>query len=407
MRVQLIPSEVGIIVIACCLTGILCSSNHYIDWSEASKQCKSKYDSELISEQYIATENLTEDIIQELGFNIAAWIDGKEQELGCRNDTGTCFKIKQMHTKNDRKMPRVCAIGDIDIGQEEVTYEKAKEICEPVKFKSSDAVNSKIAARVDDLYHKSTTFWLPNIELESNRDITCTYVVSRDNVTLETMHDNCTIPKMGVCINTSYIPDYQMTTILEITTMTTEVQEIPDTAHEEIPSAQPQIFTETGNWNQWDMKTLLPFAFSGFNLILFMTLMCVMLVLWKRVTSKWNLLAKTANPHTHHDAGRSQKKSKSKHKGFLRNKEYEGLPQDSSGNSTRVKMVPENDENPYSEISGKGVPCFGNETGAFDTPGYVDMRGMQSRGDPYSSFNIGKNSTRKINSRYVMHGDIV
>lgn len=68
--------------------GILCSSNHYIDWSEASKQCKSKYDSELISEQYIATENLTEDIIQELGFNIAAWIDGKEQELGCRNGNG-------------------------------------------------------------------------------------------------------------------------------------------------------------------------------------------------------------------------------------------------------------------------------------------------------------------------------
>lgn len=31
----------------------------------------------------------------------------------------------------------------------------------------------------------------------------CTYVVSRDNETLESRQDDCSIPKMGVCINTS------------------------------------------------------------------------------------------------------------------------------------------------------------------------------------------------------------
>lgn len=66
-----------------------------------------------------------------------------------------------------------------------MTYEKAKEICEPVKFKSSDAVNSKIAARVDDLYHKSTTFWLPNIELESNRGKVNTRKINSWNSYLE------------------------------------------------------------------------------------------------------------------------------------------------------------------------------------------------------------------------------
>jgi hypothetical protein len=64
--------------------------------------------------------------------------------------------------------PLTVAIGHIEIGQEEVTHEKALEVCGSGKFKSSGPINNKIAQRVDEFFHKSTTFWLPNIELDNS-----------------------------------------------------------------------------------------------------------------------------------------------------------------------------------------------------------------------------------------------
>ena len=64
-------------------TDVLSSSEFYIDWKEASRQCKTKYDSELITFDYIKTENLSSEIISDLGNNISAWIDGKVRLLGC------------------------------------------------------------------------------------------------------------------------------------------------------------------------------------------------------------------------------------------------------------------------------------------------------------------------------------
>lgn len=69
-------------------TDVLSSSEFYIDWKEASRQCKTKYDSELITFDYIKTENLSSEIISDLGNNISAWIDGKVRLLGCTDGEG-------------------------------------------------------------------------------------------------------------------------------------------------------------------------------------------------------------------------------------------------------------------------------------------------------------------------------
>lgn len=73
------------IAMYCCsiLTGILCTPEYKIHWEEASRECKTKYESELITYQYIGEKNLTAEIIKELGMNVEAWIDGKVKELGC------------------------------------------------------------------------------------------------------------------------------------------------------------------------------------------------------------------------------------------------------------------------------------------------------------------------------------
>lgn len=64
-------------------TGILCTPEYKISWEEASRQCKTKYESELITYQCIGDLNLTAEIIKELGINVEAWIDGKVSDLGC------------------------------------------------------------------------------------------------------------------------------------------------------------------------------------------------------------------------------------------------------------------------------------------------------------------------------------
>lgn len=391
----------GLIPLVCLVTGILCTPEYKIHWEEASRECKTKYESELITYQYIGEKNLTAEIIKELGMNVEAWIDGKVRELGCTEDA--CYRMKQQHTRGDMRNPFICVhLGSFEIRWTEVTYQKAKGICGSAQHKMEDVIID--VTRLQNDFKKPTAFWVPEVIMDSTRE-QCTYVVSRDNETLESRQDDCSIPKMGVCINTSYIPDHQMSTFLEITPLPYREEALGVQAYmqEDLSEASSlQLVgtrtTENGDWHVWDLKTLLPFAFSGFNLILFMVLMGFMLVLWKRVTSKWNMEAKNMHP--------SEVKSKSKlkkGKTFFKNTEYQCVPASSPGNSTRVKILPE-EENPYSEITGKGA-CFNDEVNPVGPHGngYVDMKGMPGlvRNGAYcSSFKLGKSSSTQKCSMY-------
>ncbi|XP_061169734.1 uncharacterized protein LOC133179053 [Saccostrea echinata] len=411
-------SLLGILTLSSLLTGTLCSSEHYIDWSEASKQCNTKYESELITERYVADQNLTAEIIQELGVNVSAWIDGRILEIGCKNDV--CYRIEKVHTNVDIKNPSICVTPDgIKIKQTNMTFKEAEQWCQSAKFEiKGDLYKNILQDQLEKILHKLLTpisFWVPNIELSSNRDVNCTYVVSRDNNTLETLYDDCSIPMMGVCINNSYIPDYQISVLLEMTPINIPVYEIDigkieideekDYSRAEalqVIGTKEDVHIEDLSKNKYslDLKTILPFAIGGLNLILFLTLVCVIFVLWKRVTAKWKLLAKRDNLYDLYDSDKSRK----------RDRDYQGLPVMSSGNSTRVKMLPEVEENPYSEINGKESSGFYRETAASvvqgQVEGYVDMRGLK-RDTNCSSFKIGKTSRRQLNSGYAESGQIV
>ena len=106
-----------------------------------------------------------------------------------------------------------------------------------------------------------------------------------------------------------------------------------------------------------------------------------------RVLSKLKQMAKIVDPP------KSSKKSKLKRKKIFQQTEYQGLACSSPGNSTRVKLLPE-EENPYSEISGKESCLVGDEgrvPGA-SCNGYVDMKSMMPDNEHCSSFKIGKKS---------------
>ncbi|XP_062610358.1 uncharacterized protein LOC134272133 [Saccostrea cucullata] len=417
-RMQLIlcfHSLLGILAFSSLLTDILCSPEHYIDWSEASKQCKTKYESELITERYVEEQNLTAEIIQELGVNLSAWIDGKILDLGCKNDI--CQTIVKIHTNVNIRNPSICVTADgIKIDLTNMTFQEAQQWCQQEKFEIIGNLYKNIlrdqVAKFSYKLKSPISYWVPNIELRNNQDVNCTYVVSRDNDTLETLYGNCSIPMMGVCINNSYIPDYQMSVLLELTPTNIPVFEINYEVSEEedysraealqVIGTKDDVHVEdlTKNNGYWDLKSILPFAISGFNLILFMTLVCVIIVLWKRITLKWKLLTKRDNLYDMYDPYKSRKKIR----------DYQGLPVMASGNSTRVKMVPEVDENPYSEIYGKESSGFSREKTTSVVPnhaeGYIDMRGLR-RDINCSSFKIAKTPRRQLNSGYAESGEIV
>lgn len=391
----------GLPSFVCLVTGIICTSEYKILWEEASNQCRAKYESELITYQYIGDQNLTAEIITELGVNVDAWIDGRVSELGCTGDA--CYRMRQVHTREDTRNPFICVhVGSIDIHRTEVTYDKARGICKSTQYKMED-VRINITRLPND-FKKPTAYWVPNVVINPTRE-QCTYVVSRNNETLEMRQDNCSIPKMGVCINTSYIPDHQMSTFLEVTPLfhIEEVQVaqayMQDEDLNEVSSLQFVGASPTETGQVWDLKSLLPFAFSGFNMILFLVLVAFMLVIWKRVTSNRNKSVESEHP----PEVKSKSKRNKRKKKFLKNTMYQCVPASSPGNSTRVKMLSE-EENPYSEITGKGA-CFNDEVGPSGPHGngYVDMKGMPDRmrnGAYCSSFKLGKSSSTQMCSMY-------
>nr|XP_022321236.1 uncharacterized protein LOC111123284 [Crassostrea virginica] len=370
------------------VTDVLSSSEFYIDWKEASRQCKTKYDSELITFDYIKTENLSSEIISDLGNNISAWIDGKVRLLGCTDDV--CYRVHQIHTTEDRKHPTICVDTPdmINVWFSEMSYKQSQDKCGTERYRLTDINLKTDRIPVDKT---SNVFWLPNIELTTDEG-ECTFVITRNNESLELKYDNCSIPKMAVCINNSYIPDHHVTTFLEMAPKVTDEELLVENEKDGAYKAESlQILgptrTDGTSGDVWHLKSLLPFALSGFNLILFLVLMCAMVALWKKVLSKLKQMAKIVDPP------KSSKKSKLKRKKIFQQTEYQGLACSSPGNSTRVKLLPE-EENPYSEISGKEsclVGAEGRVPGA-SCNGYVDMKSMMPDNEHCSSFKIGKKS---------------
>lgn len=96
-------------------------------------------------------------------------------------------------------------------------------------------------------------------------------------------------------------------------------------------------------------------------------------------------------------------RQREKKKKIFKNTEYQCVPALSPANSTRVKILPE-EENLYSEITGKGA-CFNDEVNPVGPHGngYVDMKGMPGpvRNGAYcSSFKLGKSSSTQKCSMY-------
>lgn len=189
-----------------------------VDWGTARSLCLTRYDSQLIPGSYIEEHNLTGDIIEELKTGVSAWIDGKTQNMGCYQEK--CLKIKKILQRKDRKLPYVCVNSrSIEIKTEYVLYKESEKLCDEDKFSIRYMLDvNELIQRIDHLQLSNQTFWIPNVKLTENSDTLCTFVTTRDN-SLDTFTGNCSIHQLGICINNSYIPDYQLTLMLEMTSM--------------------------------------------------------------------------------------------------------------------------------------------------------------------------------------------
>lgn len=191
-----------------------------INQTTAASRCRTRYDSQLIPRKYIEEHNLTGDIIQELNPGESAWIDGKIQNIGCYQEK--CLKIKRILQRKDRKLPYICVNSkSIKVNTEYVLYKESEKLCDEDKFSLRFVLDvNELIQRLDQLHLQlsNQTFWIPNVKLTENSDTLCTFVTTRDN-SLDTFTGNCSIHQLGICINNSYIPDYQLTLMLEMTSM--------------------------------------------------------------------------------------------------------------------------------------------------------------------------------------------
>nr|XP_034307598.1 uncharacterized protein LOC117683005 [Crassostrea gigas] len=190
-----------------------------INQTTAASQCLTLYDSQLIPRMYIEDHNLTGDIIQELNPGESAWIDGKTQNIGCYQEK--CLRIKMMLQQNYTKLPFICVNpkGIVDIFPSKVLYQDSMRLCNAEKFSiefihfALDVYELKF--RIEKLV-SNTIFWIPNVKTTDNSDTLCTFVTTGEH-SLDTFTGNCSIHQLGICINNSYIPDYQLTSMLEMT----------------------------------------------------------------------------------------------------------------------------------------------------------------------------------------------
>lgn len=344
-----------------------------VNWTTSSSHCLTKYDSRLIPRSYIDDRNLTGDIIQELGVGVAAWIDGKTQHIGCFQET--CLTIKMLHQKENRKLPYVCVrpMGIIT-HLTEVLYQDSKSLCNETSFdleKYDYALRSSFADR--PLRSSLTKFWLPHAKLSPGSH--CSFITTGQK-SLETLTGNCSVQQLGICINNTYVSDFQLTVMLEVNrptapTVSALSSKVNDqdtsVSYEEEVSTLDGGLTINGHWvelqqsagndtdylptdrsdekNLLEIQEYISFGVAGFSLVLVLFTMCMSLLLWKRMSSKLSTLTKYV-----YEVRKPKKKTRGN-----RSVGYERLPVFSPELSTRVKVPSMPDENPYSRINQNNV----------------------------------------------------
>lgn len=193
-----------------------------INQTTAASRCRTLYDSQLIPLKYIEDHNLTGDIIQELKPGVSAWIDGEIKNIGCYQEK--CLRIKRILQRKDRKLPYICVNSkSIEINTGYVLYKESEKLCNEDRFSMSFMFYvNELIQRIDQLpiQLSNQNFWIPNVKLTENSDTLCAFVTTREN-SLDTFTGNCSIHLLGICINNSYILDYQLTLMLEMTSRKT------------------------------------------------------------------------------------------------------------------------------------------------------------------------------------------
>lgn len=207
-----------------------------INQTTAASRCRTLYDSQLIPRMYIEDHNLTGDIIQELKPGVSAWIDGEIKNIGCYQEK--CLRIKRILQRKDRKLPYICGNSkSIEINTGYVLYKESEKLCNEDRFSMSFMFYvNELIQRIDQLpiQLSNQTFWIPNVKLTENSDTLCAFVTTREN-SLDTFTGNCSIHQLGICINNSYIHDYQLTLMLEMTSMKTTDGDQSNSSVESIP----------------------------------------------------------------------------------------------------------------------------------------------------------------------------
>ncbi|XP_061170040.1 uncharacterized protein LOC133179267 [Saccostrea echinata] len=388
--------------------GSVGSVEYHVDWATASIHCKTKYDSQLIPQSYIVDQNLHSDVISGIGVNVSAWVDGKIQMIGC--DQEKCLLMKRLLEKKDRKMPYICVTSKhTEVNLKDVSFSTSADLCNFKKVTIEDSLqrNGLLSSltELSEMLTTSKTFWLPNVELSNNTDTNCTYVAAQSNNFLETMSGNCSIRKMGVCINSTYLIDYEMSVILEInmkqmpflksdgiwttediskikeeegkeSTITVhtqqeklirarnmndsavQIQDLPRESNnlqntvlvtnrqiQDIDASKFSAMKDTKNFS-----VLVSFTLSSLSLVLVISFICIVMVFWKRMSRKLDILMKD---HYNISDDQTATESTQKRKTKFKKKVYETLPEVAHGHSTRVKGMSREEENPYSEIAGR------------------------------------------------------
>lgn len=144
-----------------------------------------------------------------------------------------------MHQRKDTKLPYICINPkSVDINQEHVQYHESEKLCNEEKFSIRQMFYvHELIKRLGELplLFSMETFWIPNVKITDNIDTLCNFVTTREN-SLDTFTGNCSIHQLGICINNSYVSDYQFTLMLKMTLTTTEPNVHVDSASSAIES---------------------------------------------------------------------------------------------------------------------------------------------------------------------------
>lgn len=252
----------------------------------------------------------------------------------------------------------------------EVLYQESRDLCNVTSFeldKYAYALRSSLADR--PLRSSPSTFWLPHAKL--NLDSRCSFITTGQK-SLETLTGDCSVQQLGICINNTYVSDFQLTVMLEVNrptapTVSALSSKVNDQGtsvrNEEEVSTLDGGLTINGHWwelqqsagndtdylptdrsnerNLLEIQEYISFGVAGFSLVLVLVTMCISILLWKRVSSKLNTLTKYV-----YEVRKPRKKTRGN-----RSVAYERLPVFSPELSTRVKVPSMPDENPYSRIN--------------------------------------------------------